>query len=101
MPDALKQAGRVMSVATPLGEDVLCIDRATITERISAPFTVQLDLLADVANVSKVKHDQLIGKPVTLTVELPGDNKKRHFNGMVSRFSAGGRDERFAYYRAE
>lgn len=101
MPDALQQAGRIMSVATPLGEDVLCIDRATITERISSPFTVQLDLLADVTNVAKVKHDQLIGKAVTLTVELPGDKKKRHFNGMVSRFSAGGRDDRYAYYRAE
>jgi len=100
MPDPLKQKGRVMSVATPLGEDVLCIDRASITERISKPFGMQFEFLADVANISKVKHDQLVGKGVTLTVELPGD-KKRHYHGMVSRFSAGGRDERFAYYRAE
>jgi type VI secretion system secreted protein VgrG len=100
MPDPLKQKGRVMSVATPLGEDVLCIDRASITERISRPFAMQFEFLADVANMSKVKHDQLVGKGITLTVELSGD-KKRHFHGMVSRFSAGGRDPRFAYYRAE
>ena len=54
MPDALKQAGRIMSVATPLGEDLLCIDRATISERISSPFTVQLDLLADVATARRL-----------------------------------------------
>jgi type VI secretion system secreted protein VgrG len=89
-----------MSVKTPLGEDVLCIDRASISERISKPFGMQFEFLTDVANIAKVKHDQLIGKGVTLTLELPGE-KKRHFNGMVNRFSAGGRDERFAYYRAE
>jgi type VI secretion system secreted protein VgrG len=100
MPDPLKQQNRVMSVKTPAGDDVLCIDRASITERIDKPFGMQFEFLTDVANVSKVKHDQLVGKAMTLTVELPGE-KKRHFNGMVSRFSAGGRDERFAYYRAE
>jgi type VI secretion system secreted protein VgrG len=103
MADPISQNNRVMSVTTPLGEDVLCIDRAAITERISKPFTMQLEFLTDVANVSKVKHDELIGKAVTLNVELPGKpgEKKRSFNGMVSRFSAGGRDARFAYYRAE
>ena len=100
MPDPISQKKRVMSVKTPLGDDVLCIDRAAITERVSRPFNMQFDFLTDVANIAKVKHDQLIGKGVTLTLELPGE-KKRYFNGMVSRFSAGGRDDRFAYYRAE
>jgi type VI secretion system secreted protein VgrG len=100
MPDPIKQQNRIMSVKTPLGNDVLCIDRASITEQISKPFGMQFEFLTDLTNISKVKHDQLVGKAVTLTVELPGE-KKRHFHGMVSRFSAGGRDERFAYYRAE
>ncbi len=100
MPDAITQANRLMSLKTPLGEDVLCIDRVSINEGVSKLFAIQLDMLSEVSKASSIKHDQIVGKGVTLTVELP-DGKKRHFHGMVSRFSQSHRDERFAYYRAE
>ncbi|MEX2176509.1 MAG: type VI secretion system tip protein TssI/VgrG [Pirellulaceae bacterium] len=100
MADALKQAGRLMSLKTPLGDDVLCIDRATITEGVSKLFGMQFDLLAEASQAPSIKYDQIVGKPVDLTVELPGE-KTRHFHGLVSRFSHVQQDERFAYYRAE
>src|SRR5881392_466820 len=100
MADEIKQAGRIMSLATPAGADVLCIERANITERLSKPFVMQFDLLAESSKASSIKFDQLLGNNVTLTVELPGD-KKRYFCGMVSRFTEAGTDHRFAYYRME
>jgi type VI secretion system secreted protein VgrG len=100
MADLLAQKDRIMSLKTPLGEDVLCIDRASISEGLSRLFSIQLDMLAEPSKASSIKYDQIVGKGVTLTVELPG-KKTRHFHGMVSRFSQTGRDERFAYYRAE
>jgi type VI secretion system secreted protein VgrG len=101
MAEAMKQAGRLMSVKfSSLAEDTLCIDRASITEGVSKPFAMQLDLLAETSKASSIKYDQIVGKGVTLTVELPG-KKKRFFHGMVSRFSDGGQDVKFAHYRAE
>jgi type VI secretion system secreted protein VgrG len=100
MADAITQNNRIMSIKTPLGDDVLCIDRATMIERVSQPFGMQCEFLAELTKESSIKHDQIVGKGVTLTVNLPGD-KKRFFHGMVSRFTKTGKDERFAYYRAE
>jgi type VI secretion system secreted protein VgrG len=101
MAEPITQKNRIMSAKfSALAEDTLCVDRASITERVSHPFGMQLELLADLNKEGSIKHDQIVGKHVTLTVELP-DKKKRFFNGMVSRFSAGGRDDRFLYYRAE
>src|SRR5437867_12084094 len=96
MADEIKQTGRIMSLATPAGADVLCMERANITERLSKPFVMQFDLLAESSKASSIKFDQLLGNNVTLTVALPGD-KKRYFCGMVSRFTEGGQDLRFAY----
>lgn len=100
MADAIKQDGRIMSLKTPAGDDVLCISRATINEGVSKPFGMQLEMLAELSKASSIEYDQLVGKGVTLTTELPG-GKTRHFHGMISRFSQAGQDERFAYYRAE
>lgn len=100
MSVALTQAGRLLELKTPLGADVLCIDRGTMTERISQLFTLQMDLLADLSQAGKVQPKQLLGKGVTLTVQLPAD-QKRHFHGMVSRFTVIGEDHRHAYFRME
>jgi type VI secretion system secreted protein VgrG len=100
MAEPISQAGRLLSLKTPLGEDVLCMDRANITEQLAKPFAMQFDLLADLEKASSVKYDKLLGNNVTLTVLLP-DDQKRYFCGMVSRFTATGRDVRFAHYRME
>ncbi len=100
MPDPITQKNRLISLKTPLGEDVLCIDQAMISEGVSQLFACQFDMIAELSKASSIKHDQIVGKGVTLTAELPG-NKKRHFHGMVSRFSQTGKGERFVTYRAE
>ena len=96
----LTQANRLLSLKTPAGDDVLCIDRATIVERVSSLFVMQLEMRAKLKKASSVEPDALLGQMFTLTVELP-DKKKRHFNGICNRFSVGHQDEDYAYYRAE
>src|SRR5262245_48817187 len=96
----IKQTDRLLKLTTPAGADVLLPDRVTITEEISRAFTIELELVVDVANVSKVKYEDLVGNKMTLEVELPG-KKKRFFNGMCSRISQGGQDERLVRFRAE
>lgn len=100
MADLITQEGHLMSLKTPAGDDVLCIENANITERLARPFVMQLDLRAEKSKAGSIDYQKLLGESVTLTVGLPKD-KKRYFSGMVSRFSEAGQDERFAYYRME
>src|SRR5436305_1504443 len=100
MASPLSQKDRLLSLSTPLGADVLCIKQANITERLSDLFVMHLEMICDLSKESSVKAESLLGKSVTLTVELPG-KKKRYFNGIVSRFAKTDEDERFAYFEAE
>ena len=97
MPD-YTQAERPLSITTPLGKDILLITRLRGQESISRLFNFQLDLLAEVA--SDIRFDKILGQTVTVEMHLL-DGKKRYFNGLVTRFSQGAREERFIRYRAE
>src|SRR5262249_36042562 len=92
------QAGRLMEVATPLGQDVLLLTGFTGREGISQLFQFQLDLLAK--NAKEIAFDKLLGQKVAVRLALR-DGKNRYFNGIVSRFSQGMRDTTFTSYRAE
>ena len=95
------QTKRLLSLDTPLGQDVLVIERWTGTESVSGLFSYELELLADVqlGQDQKVIPEDLLGKDVTITLELAAG--ERYFNGIVKRFIEGHRDYRFAHYRAE
>lgn len=98
------QTARMMVLETPLGKDVLLPRAASATERVSGLFEIELDLLAERSNASKVKADKLIGKQVTLAVASTQDfegGPRRHFTGMVKRFTQGAQDVRFVHYRMQ
>src|SRR5208283_1486009 len=71
------------------------------SEKVSAPFSIELELLADVkkGDHNKIKPQDLIGG--NTTVALTWKDVKRNINGIISKFWQFHRDERFAYYRAE
>jgi type VI secretion system secreted protein VgrG len=92
------QKNRPMSVETPLGEDVLLLVGFSGHEAMSQLFSFQLDLWAE--DPTNVKFDKLLGQNVTVKLKLPND-KERFFNGICNRFSQGGRDETFTFYRME
>jgi type VI secretion system secreted protein VgrG len=92
------QTDRPLTVTTPAGKDVLLVAGFRGHEAISQLFRFQVDLLADVTD--KIRFDQIVGGTMTVEMRLTtGD--KRWFNGLVTRFSQGGRDEKFLRYRAE
>lgn len=99
MPDApLKQEARLLEVTTPLGPDVLVINGFSGSEALSGLFRFRLDLLAPAKNSITAK--QLLKQPVVVSI-LSEDSKVRYFHGIVSRFSAGDREERFQHFHAE
>jgi len=81
-----KQAGRPMALATPLGTDVLLLERFAGSEGLSRLFRCQLDLLAEVP--ASVAFDKVLGESVTVTLAMLGGGK-RYFNGIVKSFSQG------------
>jgi type VI secretion system secreted protein VgrG len=94
---AYTQEGRLIAVDTPLGADVLLLQGFTGHEGISRLFNFQLDLLSENTNVTA---DQLIGKPLTITLTLE-DGSARYINGFVSRFAQAESDARFVHYHVE
>ncbi|MEK7407292.1 MAG: type VI secretion system tip protein TssI/VgrG, partial [Acidobacteriota bacterium] len=99
--ETFTQQGRFLSIETPLDPDVLLIDRFVAMEAISQPFRIEVDLLADAVRGmdAEVRAEQLLGKPMTITVHR--DEGDRHFSGYVRRFATISRGKRFVRYRAE
>jgi type VI secretion system secreted protein VgrG len=99
MPDVQsKQKARLLELTTPLGPDVLVINGLSGSEALSGLFRFRLDLLAPAKNSITAK--QLLKQPVAVSI-LSGDSKVRYFHGIVSRLSAGDREERFQHFHAE
>ena len=90
------QTHRALRIETPLGPDVLLLRSLSGQESISQLFRFQLELLSEQDTIS---YDSIVGKNVSIHLETL--DSQRGFNGFISRFSQGGRDERFTYYRAE
>jgi type VI secretion system secreted protein VgrG len=90
------QAARQVEIITPLGDDVLLFHSMTATEELGRLFQFELNLLSIEPNL---KFEDLLGQNVTIRLDLP-DDKKRYFNGFVSRFSQAGTFDDFNAYSA-
>lgn len=91
----ISQAERQFSVTSPLGEDVLLLQRMSGTERMSGLFEFTLDLLS--SNHTLTAKD-LLGTSLTVSVDM-GANGKRYFNGLAVRFSHTGGSMDLSSYR--
>jgi type VI secretion system secreted protein VgrG len=93
------QVDRPLALTTPLGKDVLLPIGFKGHEASSRLFNFQLDLLAE--SNSPILFDRILGQSVTVEIRLLNGDI-RYFNGLVKRFSQGGRDDNdFLHYRAE
>ncbi|MGD9187916.1 MAG: type VI secretion system tip protein VgrG, partial [Desulfobacteraceae bacterium] len=90
------QEARPVEIATPLGDDVLLFYRMTATEELGRMFQFELDLLSKEPDI---KFDDILGQNITVRLTL-ADDKKRYFNGFVSRFSQEGFLDEFHVYSA-
>ena len=90
------QKDRVFRVDTPLGPDVLLLQRFSGEEAVSAPFHYTLDLLSEEEAIDPA---DLLRQPLTITIELVDGQRQIH--GLVRRFVQLGQDEDLTLYQAE
>lgn len=83
---AYTQAGRPMSIATPLGKDVLLLTSVKGVEALARPFHFSLEMLKEASQ--SVPFAELLGQPVTVTLNLAGA-PIRYINGVVTRLVQG------------
>ncbi|WP_179954026.1 type VI secretion system tip protein VgrG [Denitrobaculum tricleocarpae] len=97
---AWEQTGRLLTIESPLGQDVLLLSGLEGEERSSRLFRFDLDLLSETAEVDP---KDLLGKSVSFSVKMPDrDGEVRWFNGIVKRFASGGAAGQGLYsYRIE
>lgn len=88
------QPVRPVELTSPLGADVLLFHRMSATESLGRLFEFTLDVLSADHNV---KLEDLLGKPLTVHLEIAGGGR-RHFNGIVSQISFEGSVGRLAHY---
>jgi type VI secretion system secreted protein VgrG len=88
MATKYSQANRPLSVATPLGTDVLLLQGLSGEEVMSRLFRFELEMLAE--SSATIAFDAILGQSVTVTLLMP-DGSPRYINGIVSRFSQGQR----------
>ena len=87
---------RAMEIATPLGDDVLLFHGMHALEEMSRLSEYRLELLSE---KNDINVGEILGKNVTVKLALP-DDRTRHFNGYVTRFSQGGTFGRYKRYSA-
>ena len=78
---------RALNVTTPLGPDALRFDGLQGREALSQLFDFQLTLKSDEKGLSA---DDLLGRPITVDLELDGGGR-RHLNGQCTHFRSAGR----------
>ena len=89
----VSQSNSPLAINTPLGDDVVIITNATITEQLGRLFSMEVELSSD---DPALDFSTMVGGNATIRLELDGGT--RYWNGYVSRFvqteadgSAGGR----------
>ncbi|MDN3920023.1 type VI secretion system Vgr family protein [Roseateles violae] len=85
-----------IAIATPLPPEDLLFESMTASAGLSMLGEMQLRLLSPKPDL---KPEDLLGKPVTVTVQLR-DGAKRHFHGYVTRFGLGPHQGRYFAYHA-
>ena len=92
------QEHRFLSLTTSAGKDVLLLNSFGVSERISAPYRMELDVLSK--SSTNVDPRSLLGQPVSVGVSYGKlDGGARAFHGIVSEAAIGGETERFRRYR--
>ncbi len=80
------QASRKLAIATPLGDDVLILQRFKLVDEISRPFSIEVQLYSE---DTEIDYDAIVGENVTIRLETD-QGGTRFLNGYVSRFVQGG-----------
>ena len=66
----LSQKARIASITTPLGAEVLVLNRVIISEQLSQPFRIEADLLSE---QKAIKFEDILGESVTIKMMTEHD----------------------------
>src|SRR5262245_30526173 len=90
------QYGRLLHLINgPIDDDILLPRKFEGSEKVSALFSYEVDLLAERFKAEDVRAEMFLGQPVTVSAALTPDYRtgpRRYFNGIVNRFSRGETD---------
>ncbi|OLU35009.1 type VI secretion system Vgr family protein [Pseudomonas sp. PA27(2017)] len=92
---AITQQSRMAKVNSPLGDNVLVMERLAGSESLGRLFHYELSLASE---NSSLKLNALLGKPMGLAVQL-ADGSDRYFHGIVARCSQTAHRGQFASYQ--
>ncbi|OLU20903.1 type VI secretion protein ImpA [Pseudomonas sp. PA1(2017)] len=92
---AITQQSRMAKVNSPLGDNVLVMERLVGSESLGRLFHYELSLASE---NSSLKLNALLGKPMGLAVQL-ADGSDRYFHGIVARCSQTAHRGQFASYQ--
>ena len=92
---AITQNTRLAQVDSPLGNDVLLLQSMTGSEELGRLFHYELELTCE---DRAIQFDQILGKPIGLTLELYG-GAQRYFHGIASSCRQKTGHGQFAGYR--
>ncbi len=92
---AITQQSRMAKVNSPLGDNVLVMERLAGSESLGRLFQYELSLASE---NSSLKLNTLLGKPMGLAVQL-ADGSDRYFHGIVARCSQTAHRGQFASYQ--
>ncbi|WP_051908870.1 type VI secretion system Vgr family protein [Candidatus Odyssella acanthamoebae] len=79
-----EQSDLSLTLASPLGSNILILDRLRMVESISAPFVIELDMHSFKHDIS---FDDIIGQEILITFKY--QNETRYFAGTVGEFAQG------------
>ena len=78
---------RLLEINTPLGKDDVLLRHLSGQENLARLPEYHLSL---VAKRGDVKAADLLGKNITIGIELPGGNESRYLNGYITQFADAG-----------
>jgi type VI secretion system secreted protein VgrG len=101
---SLTQDNRPLAVTTPLGKDVLLLEKITGSEAISGLYSFRLEMLS--TKTDSLAFGDLLGQKVTVEIRTNEGKNKRYFNGIINRLSQGSKatgqeKQSFVRYQAE
>lgn len=94
---AATQDHRNIAIETPLGKDVLLLQRLRLTERLNQPFLLDVELLSE---DHQIPFQTLPNKSVTVRIDRPAGGK-RFVSGIVRNITKIASDSKHVSFRAE
>jgi type VI secretion system secreted protein VgrG len=90
---------RILSLSTPLGENVLLPESLTGREAVSELFDFEVEMVAEIS--ASVSANKLVGRRMTVGIQTTESGLFRYVNGIVSRFESIGGEEEFHVYKVQ